>query len=148
MMNEAKKTVAEKKALLEGFRMTEMRIRELEEEQNTLWSRALNRGVYDSMPSAKSKKDKTARAVERLERISEIIDTERDDLALIQFNIMQAVRKLSSVTERRIIHLKYIGEPDGIYHRPLTLYEIAEELGYGIDRIKQLHKKALQELKL
>lgn len=141
-------TNSEKKKLLEEFKSTERRIRELEVEQNHLYNICMSSGAPDGMPRGRRISDKTARTVEKLERLTELIECERDELCDIEYRLLKAVSKLESVTSRSIIQLKYIGEPDGIYHRPLTLSEIADRLGYGIDRVKQLHIKAVGELKL
>lgn len=139
----------EKKKILNNFQKIEGRIRELEEEQEVLWSRITSASQnLNGMPKGNTGENKILNAIERLERLTNLIDGERDELADVQQAIMSAVRKLPNITERRIIHLKYIGKAEGLYHKTLPLWKIANELGYSPDRINHMHGDALRHLDL
>lgn len=141
--------VKEKKEILNNFLKIESRVRELEEELEKLWSRATSASPnLDGMPRSNNGVSKTQNAIERIEKLVKLIDEERDELAAVQYRIMTAIRKLPDITERRIIHLKYIGEPNDKYHRTLPLWKIANKLGYSHDRIRHIHSAALLHLEL
>lgn len=116
----------QKKQILENFSQIEGRIKELEQEQKN--------SNFDTIEEAK--------------KIVDLINGEKKELLETQSQIMLAIRKLSNITERRIIHLKYIGKKDGLYHKTLPLWKIANELGYSPDYINHLHGDALQHLDL
>lgn len=142
-------TVKKKKEILNNFIKIENRVKELENELEKLWSHATYTAPnLDGLPRGSSGTDKTQSAVERIENLVKLIDDERDELATVQYRIMCAIRKLPDITERRIIHLKYIGEPDIIYHRTMPLWKIANKLGYSHDRIRHIHSAALLHLEL
>jgi len=142
-------TCKEKKELLNSFSKIEGRIKELEDELEALWSNATSSPVNTSgMPRGSGGVNKIENAIERMERLVNLIDRERDELESVKFRIMAAVSELSNITERRVIHLKYIGKPDGQYHKTVPLWDIAKRLGYSIDRINHIHGEALQHLVL
>lgn len=142
-------TIKEKKEILNNFIKTENRVRELENELEMLWSRATSASPnLDGLPRGCSGTDKTQSAVERIEKLVKLIDEERDKLATVQYQIMSAIRKLPDITERRIIHLKYIGEPNDKQHRTMPLWKIANKLDYSHDRIRHIHGIALLHLEL
>ena len=142
-------TSKEKKKVLESFSEIERRIKELENELEVLWSRTTYTAQnFGSILQSGNGVSKVENAIEKIETIEKLIDEERASLATIQQRIMSAVRNLPNITERRIIHLKYIGKPYGSYHRTLPLWKIANELGYSIDRINHLHGDALRNLEI
>ena len=142
-------TSKEKKQILNNFIETENRVKELEQELEKLWSRATSTSPnLDGLPRGSGGVDKIQSAVERIEKLVKLIDDERDELAAVQYRIMSAIRKLPDITERRIIHLKYIGEADSKYHRTMPLWKIANELGYSHDRIRHIHSAAILHLEL
>ena len=139
----------EKKELLASFNKIEGRVKELESELEVLWSIATNISPNISgMPRASGGFDKMVRSIEKMEELVKLIDTERDELELTKLKIMTAIKELPDITERRIIHLKYIGEADGQYHEAMPLWKIANRLGYSIDRIKHKHSDAIAHLRL
>ena len=141
--------VKEKKEILNNFLKIESRVRELEEELEKLWSRATSASPnLDGMPRSNNGMSATQNAIERMDKLVKLIDDERDELATVQYRIMTAIRKLPDITERRIIHLKYIGEADSKYHRTMPLWKIANKLGYSHDRIRHIHSAALLHLEL
>lgn len=140
-------TCKEKKELLNSFLKIEGRIKDLEDELEALWSNATSSPINTSgMPKGGVGVNKIENAIERMERLVNLIDRERDELEAVKFRIMAAVRELPDITERRIIHLKYIGKADGKFHRSLPLWKIANELGYSLDRIKHIHSNAILHL--
>ncbi len=142
-------TVKEKKEVLNNFIKIENRVKELEGELEKLWSRATTSSPnLDGLPRGSGGVDKVQIGVERIEHLVKLIDDERDELAAVQYRIMSAIRKLPDITQRRIIHLKYIGVPEGKYHRTMPLWKIANELGYSHDRIRHIHSAALLHLEL
>lgn len=142
-------TCREKKELLNSFLKIEGRIKDLEDELEVLWSNATSAPPDTSgMPKGSGGVNKIENAIERMEKLVNLIDSERDELESVKYRIMAAVRELNDITERRIIHLKYIGKPEGNYHRAMPLWKIANELGYSVDRINHLHIDALKKLKL
>ncbi len=142
-------TVKEKKEVLNNFIKTEKRVKELEGELERLWSRVTSTTPnLNGLPLGSGGVDKVQSGVERIERLVKLIDDERDELASVQYRIMSAIRKLPDITERRIIHLKYIGVPEIKYHRTMPLWKIANELGYSHDRIRHLHSIAIAHLEL
>lgn len=142
-------TSKEKKEILNSFIEIEERVKELEEELEALWSRATLNGINnDGTPRISGNNKKTQATIEKMENLVKLIDNERDELSLTQHRIMAAIRKLPDITERRIIHLKYIGKPKGIYHKTMPLWMIANKLGYSHDRIRHMHGDALLHLKL
>lgn len=142
-------TCKEKKELLNSFLKIEGRIKDLEDELEVLWSNATSAPPDTSgMPKGSGGVNKIENAIERMEKLVNLIDSERDELESVKYRIMAAVRELNDITERRIIHLKYIGKNDGKYHRPVCLWEIANELNYSLDWVKHLHNRALKHLKL
>lgn len=142
-------TAKEKKEVLNNFIKIEKRVKELESELERLWSRATSTTPnLDGLPRGSGGVDKVQIGVERIEHLVKLIDDERDELAAVQYRIMSAIRKLPDITQRRIIHLKYIGVPEVKYHRTMPLWKIANELGYSHDRIRHIHSAALLHLEL
>ena len=126
--------IKQKKKLLNSFSKIEYRVKELENELNGI------KGNIDN--------DKNLKITEKLERMAHLIEKEKTELIQIQFRIMEAIENLSDITERTIIHLKYIGKKEGLYHKTLPLWKIANELGYSLDRINHMHGDALRHLEL
>ena len=126
--------IKQKKKLLNSFSKIEYRVKELENELNGI------KGNIDN--------DTNLKITEKLERMAHLIEKEKTELIQIQFRIMEAIENLSDITERTIIHLKYIGKKEGLYHKTLPLWKIANELGYSLDRINHMHGDALRHLEL
>lgn len=139
----------EKKELLTSFNKIEGRVKELEAELEVLWSIATNISPNISgMPGASGGFDKMVRSIEKMEELVKLIDAERDELEVVKLKIMTAIKGLDDITERRILHLKYIGQADGQYHDTMPLWKIANRLGYSLDRVKHKHSDAIAHLKL
>lgn len=108
----------QKKQTLEKYSQINGRIKELEQERKKL----------------------VANTIEESEKIVDLINKEKKELLNMQSQIMLAISKLSNITERRLIYLKYI--------KALPHWKIANELGYSSDYINHLHLAALQHLEL
>ena len=126
--------IKQKKKLLNRFSKIEYRVKELENELSGIKANIGN--------------DTNPKITEKLERMAHLIEKEKTELIQTQFCIMNAIEDLSDITERTIIHLKYIGKKEGLYHKTLPLWKIANELGYSPDRINHMHGDALRRLKL
>ena len=124
----------QKKKTLNSFSEIECRVKELEDELNS--------------KKANIENDINLETVKEMQRVVDLIEQEKLELNQIQFRIMLAIKNLSNITERRIIHLKYIGKNEGLYHKTMPLWKIANELGYSPDRINHMHGDALRHLKL
>lgn len=124
----------QKKELLNNFSCIEYRVKELEEELNFIKAN-IDNGTY-------------LKNIEEIERVANLIEEEKIELNQTQFRIMFAIKNLPDITERRVIHLKYIGKKEGPYHKTMPLWKIANELGYSPDRINHIHGDALRHLKL
>ncbi len=146
---EYKMTIKEKKEILNSFSMIQGRIIELEEALKNWWARATSQTPsLTGMPSSNVDTNKTQFSIEKMEELKKALDAEYDELTVLQCRIIKAIKKLPSITERRVIYLKYIGENSGKYHKSLPLWKIANKLGYSYDRIKHLHGLALLHLEL
>lgn len=141
-------TYKEKKELLKSFAKIEGRLRDLEGELEVSCSRGigvnLSLGGHGKGGEGPNKVENT---VEWMERQTLLIDRERDELEAVRFKILEAVKRLPDITERRVIHLKYIGKAAGKYHKRVPLWKIANELGYSADRINHIHGAAIRHLK-
>jgi hypothetical protein len=124
----------QKKELLNSFSAIEYRIKELAEELESIEAN-INNGA-------------NSKTMKEMKRIANLIDEEKFELKQMQLRVMLATKNLSDITERRIIHLKYIGKKEGLYHKTLPLWKIANELGYSLDRINHIHGDALRHLEL
>lgn len=142
-------TSQEKKKILLQFKHIDEHIKELELEENLWWERTnLKSPTISDMPKGQNKLTAQQRAVEHLERIQSQIDEEIDRLLILRNDIIKATNKLTDVRERRIIYLAYIGKTDGNKYKRLTLFQIAKEMNYSYDRVKQLHGYALLHIDL
>ncbi|MBR2040098.1 MAG: DUF1492 domain-containing protein [Clostridia bacterium] len=108
----------QKKQILEKYLKINGRIKELEQEREIL----------------------VANTTEESKKTVDLIDKEKKELLNTQSQIMIAISKLSNITERRLIYLKYI--------KALPHWKIANELGYSYDYINHLHLVALQHIEL
>ena len=140
-------TEKQKKSILNSFSKIEGRIQELDEEIKCLLSSSTN-SSNSGMPMGGRSGSKTETIVEMLENSRCRLEREKIQLEIARNRIITAISNLPNITERRILHLKYIGKPDGKYHRTIPLWEIANILGYSVDRVNHLHGQALKEIKL
>lgn len=134
----------EKRKILNSFTEIENRVQELEKELKNVQMRETSTNPKINNIS----QNNASEPPNRTEQLIELIVDERDKLTLIQYRIMAAICKLPNITERRIIQLKYIGEPQGVYHKTIPLWKIANKLGYSVDRINHMHGDALLHLEL
>ena len=138
-------TNSEKKKILNSFLKIEGRIQDLEEELNSLLTASTN-SSSDGMPKNGGAHSKTEAIVEAMETTRGILTREKLQLEISRCKILSAVDSLTNLTERRIMHLKYIGRPSGKYHQSVPLWEIANLLGYSVDRVNHLHGEALKKI--
>lgn len=142
-------TYKEKKELLKSFAKIEERLRDLEGELEV----CCNRGMSVNLSSSGQAKggvgpNKVENIVEWMEKQTLLIGRERKELETVRFRILEAVKRLPDITERRVIHLKYLGQINGKYHKRIPLWKIANELGYSTDRINHIHGAAIRHLEL
>lgn len=122
-------TSKEKKAILLQFSLINDRLCELNKELD----------LWDFLPT----KD-----IETGENIIKQIEKETDKLLKMRAKITDAINKIDDITEKRVLMLAYIGEPKQAHYERLKLWQIANKLHYSIDRIKQIHCKALEHIEI
>lgn len=141
-------TYKEKKELLKSFAKIEGRLRDLEGELEICYNRGMGVNISpDGHGKGGEGPNRIESTVEWMERQTLLIDSEWDELEAVRFKILEAVKRLPDITERRVIFLKYIGKASGRYHKRLPLWKIANELGYSADRINHIHGAAIRHLK-
>lgn len=86
--------------------------------------------------------------VELSHRPSPAFKKELKELSAIRDQIIAAIEELSDVRERQVIYLAYIGKKQGERRVCLKQWQIANEMNYCSDTIKQIHSKALKNLRL
>ena len=143
-------TSREKKQILQQFGEIDNYINDLQEELNSWWVRAtaVSPVISDLPKGGNSDGTKTERAVERLVKIEQQINEETDELYKLRYKIISAIKTLPDLRERRVLYLAYIGKSENNRYKRLTLEQIADEMGYSLIRIKQLHGTALLHIKL
>ena len=143
-------TSREKKQILQQFGEIDNYINDLQEELNSWWVRAtaVSPVISDLPKGGNSDGTKTERAVERLVKIEQQINEETDELYKLRYKIISAIKALPDLRERRVLYLAYIGKSENNRYKRLALWEIADEMGYSLIRIKQLHGTALLHIKL
>ena len=143
-------TSREKKQILQQFGEIDNYINDLQEELNSWWVRAtaVSPVISDLPKGGNSDGTKTERAVERLVKIEQQINAEIDELYKLRYKIISAIKALPDLRERRVLYLVYIGKSENNRYKRLTLEQIADEMGYSLIRIKQLHGTALLHIKL
>ena len=143
-------TSREKKQILQQFGEIDNYINDLQEELNLWWVRAtaVSPAISDLPKGGNSDGTKTERAVEHLVKIEQQINEETDELYKLRYKIISAIKSLPDLRERRVLYLAYIGKSENNRYKRLTLEQIADEMGYSLIRIKQLHGTALLHIKL
>lgn len=143
-------TSSEKKKELLKVSQINKRVEELNAEIEMLWSQAVAMSPNTSgMPSGgTSDGTKIERVVERLEKAQSQLTAEVKALHEVKYKIISAIQGLSDIRERRVLHLAYIGKVEGTKQRPLSLWKVANEMGYSYDRIRHIHGEALLHLEL
>lgn len=143
-------TSREKKQILQQFGEIDNYINDLQEELNSWWVRAtaVSPVISDLPKGGNSDGTKTERAVEHLVKIEQQINEETDELYKLRYKIVSAIKELPDLRERRVLYLAYIGKMDEKGYKRLKLWQIADEMGYSFDRIKQLHGTALLHIEI
>lgn len=143
-------TSREKKQILQQFGEIDNYINDLQEELNSWWVRAtaVSPVISDLPKGGNSEGTKTERAVEHLVEIEQQINEETDELYKLRYKIISAIKALPDLRERRVLYLAYIGKSENNRYKRLALWQIADEMGYSLIRIKQLHGTALLHIKL
>lgn len=142
-------TVNEKKLILEKYKIFADRLEVLRKEVADLRNRAASLSANVSgMPLSKADGTKIERALENIERSILRLINEESAVSQTIDRVITAIDGLSDVRERQIMSLKYIGEKSGDTYRRYKLWEIANRMGYSVDRIQQLHSRALKKIKL
>ena len=142
-------TSREKKQILQQFGEIDNYINDLQEELYSWCVRAtvVSPVISDLPKGGNSDGTKTERAVERLVKIEQQINAEIDELYKLRYKIISAIKALPDLRERRVLYLAYIGKSENNRYKRLTLEQIADEMGYSLIRIKQLHGTALLHIK-
>lgn len=141
-------TVETKKELLEDYANLVDRIETTRTEVSDLKARAVALSITISeLPQGQADGTKTERALENIERAINKLLAEECEACETVNKIVNAISKLPDTRERQILSLKYIGEKKGSQHKYYCLWEIANRMGYSTDRIKQLHRRALKNIK-
>lgn len=86
--------------------------------------------------------------LKKIDELNVKIEQQIDKLCDLKLRIFTAINELDSIAERTVLWLHYIGKTKNEHYNRLTLWQIGKELGYSEARIKQLHKSALEKLKL
>lgn len=143
-------TSREKKQILQQFGEIDNYINDLQKELNSWWVRAtaVSPVISDLPKGGNSDGTKTERAVEHLVKIEQQINEETDELYKLRYKIISAIKALPDLRERRVLYLAYIGKSENNRYKRLALWQIADEMGYSLIRIKQLHGTALLHIKL
>ena len=149
-------TIQEKKKILKDYAHIEKRVKELRDEVDMLQKlpTTISPSVSGVPRGGNGDGNKVERAYEHLESLIIKLKKETDELILLEHRIVEAIQTLPNQLERRVLTLAYIGKcvpaMDGKTqnHRRLSLFNIANEMSYSYDRIKQIHGSALSHLKL
>lgn len=141
-------TVEEKKEILEDYGKLIDRIETTRKEVSDLKARvvALSNTISE-LPRGEADGSKTERAIESIERAINNLIAEECEACETVARIVNAISNLHDTRERQILSLKYIGEKKGSKYKCYCLWEIANRMGYSIDRIKQLHRRGLRNIK-
>ena len=143
-------TSREKKQILQQFGEIDNYINDLQKELNSWWVRAtaVSPVISDLPKGGNSDGTKTERAVEHLVKIEQQINEETDELYKLRYKIISAIKALPDLRERRVLYLAYIGKSENNRYKRLALWQIADEMGYSLIRIKQLHGTAFLHIKI
>lgn len=150
------RTSQEKKSILKSYGEIEGRVSELRDELEMLWDANALASPTSNEPVRGGGEDgnKTERTYELIEKLSELLESEIDELLLLEYRITQAIQQVPNIVERRVLTLAYIGKPAtakngrALTHKRLSLFNIARELSYSYDRVKHIHGAALFHIKL
>ena len=143
-------TSRDKKRILQQFGEIDSYINDLQKELSSCWARAtaVSPVISDLPKGGSSDGTRIERAVEQLVEIERQINEETDELYKLRYKIISAVKALPDLRERRVLYLAYIGKSNGNGYKRLKLWQIANEMGYSLDRVKQLLGTALLHIKL
>lgn len=143
-------TSKEKKRILLRYGEIDRHIDELEAEKSFWWSRVTSTSpVMSDMPKVGGS-DGTLLEVslEKIIKIEQQINDEIDRLATLRDKISSAIQSMTDEREKRVLYLAYIGKSSASGQKRLKLHQIAREMNYSVDRIKQLHGTALLHIEL
>ena len=93
--------------------------------------------LIDGMPRARSNEDRIANLTAKIITLDDILVTKLSKLVDFQIEIEEAIDTLESA-DRLLMRLRYI---DG-----KKWDDIADEMGYSIQRVWQIHSSALKKL--
>ena len=143
-------TSKEKKRILLRYGEIDRHIDELEAEKSFWWSRVTSTSpVMSDMPKGGGSDGTLLEvSVENIMKIEQQINDEIERLATLRDKISSAIQSMTDEREKRVLYLAYIGKSSASGQKRLKLHQIAREMNYSIDRIKQLHGTALLHIDL
>ena len=143
-------TSKEKKRILLRYGEIDRHIDELEAEKSFWWSRVTSTSpVMSDMPKGGGSDGTLLEvSVENIMKIEQQINDEIYRLATLRDKISSAIQSMTDEREKRVLYLAYIGKTSASGQKRLKLHQIAREMNYSIDRIKQLHGTALLHIDL
>lgn len=143
-------TSKEKKQILLRYGEIDQHIDELKAEKASWWSRVTSTSpVVSDMPKGGGSDGTLLEvSVEKIIKIENQINDEIDRLVTLRDKISSAIQSLTDEREKRVLYLAYIGKSSASGKKRLKLHQIAREMNYSVDRIKQLHGTALLHIEL
>ncbi len=138
-------TVLDKKKILTQFAQLDSYVNELILDQENLNS------LLNSILKAQNNiLDKTAykNCIKKIEQLNAKTEQQIDALCDLKTRIFTAINGLDNYTERAVLWLHYIGKAQNNRYNRLNFWQIGSELNYSEARIKQIHKSALEKLRL
>lgn len=138
-------TVLDKKKILTQFAQLDLYVNELILDQENLNS------LLNSILKAQNNiLDKTAykNCIKKIEQLNAKTEQQIDALCDLKDRILTAINGLDDYAERAVLWLHYIGKTKNNRYNRLNFWQIGSELNYSEIRIKQIHKSALEKLRL
>ena len=134
-------TIEEKKEFLNQYRRLDEEIR-LELEELAKW-KALSCKITPTNSHTKSSgnvRDRIQDAYDKIERLSEQINRDVDQMVELREAIVQCIEQIEEYSLRALLKYHYINQ--------MSLDEIAEKMNYCYRQVTRLHRKALQQLQI
>lgn len=134
-------TIEEKKEFLNQYRRLDQEIR-LELEELAKW-KALSCKItptYSHTKSSGNVRDRVQDAYDKIERLSEQINSDIDQMVELRDAIVQCIEQIEEYSLRALLKYHYINQ--------MSLDEIAEKMNYCYRQVTRLHRKALQQLQI
>ena len=142
-------TVTEKKEILKQFAQLDLFINSLLDDQKHLTCLLeTSASIMDSAQKSGTSNNKIKQCIQKIDILNQKTEQQIDKLCDLKERILDAVSRLENVTERSILWLHYIGKLQNGRYKRLALWQIAAQLNYSEIWIKQLHKTALEKLKI